>query len=399
MQISQDINKIHSAETEWLDSKKFNPFNSMKLLCHIDRWQLIKKNQIIPPPVLITIDPANICNLKCKWCNSQEVISKRSNFLTKIALQKILRLLVEWNLFSPKYPVKSICLAGGGEPLLNNNVGFFIEELIRNHLDVGIVTNGIFINKFIKSLSLCHWVSVSVDAGTSSTYAKLKQTEEKQFSLLMKNIRKLAFFSSEENSFLNSRGLSFGITYKFLLYKENIHEVARAASIAKEIGCRSIHIRPAGTPWKLNKNSKKIQFSKQDIDTFKEQMNIAMQLNDDNFTVYGVTHKFDNNFSSKNNFLNCYAVFMTAVFMPSHFGDSPDSFVVGLCCDRRGDHRLELCRNVSNIKEVFDIWGSEKHWAIHEKICIDTCPRCTYSPHNEIFEKVVCQENMSIDFI
>ena len=55
---------------EWTFQKRWNPFNSYKLLVHVDRWREIRRNRPVPPPVLITVDPTNVCNYNCTWCNA-----------------------------------------------------------------------------------------------------------------------------------------------------------------------------------------------------------------------------------------------------------------------------------------------------------------------------------------
>ncbi len=50
---------------EWLPRKRWNPFNSNKLLAHVYRWRLIRRGRPLPPPVLITVDPTNVCNFNC----------------------------------------------------------------------------------------------------------------------------------------------------------------------------------------------------------------------------------------------------------------------------------------------------------------------------------------------
>ncbi len=126
-----------------------------------------------------------------------------------------------------------------------------------------------------------------------------------------------------------------------------------------------------------------------------------MELDDGSFGVYGITHKFNNQFERANYFVRCHAVFMTAVIEPPADRDAPDdSFVVGLCCDRRGDPKLELVRNITDPDEIQKLWGSDKHWKIHDKIQADVeCPRCTYQPHNEIYEQVILCDSMTHKFI
>jgi len=86
---------------------------------------------------------------------------------------------------------------------------------------------------------------------------------------------------------------------------------------------------------------------------------------------------------------------MTAVFSPPKIAG--EDFSMELCCDRRGDQLL--LSPARNFKEVLSYWGSEEHVRLQKKININSCPRCTYRPHNLIFEQVILKNNMTMDFI
>jgi hypothetical protein len=89
---------------------------------------------------------------------------------------------------------------------------------------------------------------------------------------------------------------------------------------------------------------------------------------------------------------------MTAVFMPPTRPDG--GFNMGLCCDRRGDPAMLLLENCQDPKEIATAWGSKRHWEIANSIKpSEHCPRCTYAPHNEIYENVIEQDNMTHVFI
>jgi len=78
---------------------------------------------------------------------------------------------------------------------------------------------------------------------------------------------------------------------------------------------------------------------------------------------------------------------MTADFLPPT-NDGKEQFNLGLCCDRRGDRNLTL-ENLINFEQVEKFWGSEKHWGMFDQIIPIQCPRCTYQPHNIIYENVI----------
>jgi len=344
--------------SEW--SNIFNPFNSAKLFAHIDRWR--ERGY----PVTVTVDPSNKCNLKCSWCNSTSVTGS-GKMLGDEDFNDILYTLNRWG-------TRAVCIAGGGEPMLNKGVGDFIESLCSLDIQSGVVTNGTIFND---SLQHCSWVGASVDSASSETYKKIKGVD--LFDKTCDNISKL---SSIEDCNLSEQGRGRGVFLKYLLCPDNIHDVYDACVLAKTLGCRGIHIRPVGTPWD---STDKIEFTKSMIETFKVHVEHARALEDEEFSVYSVTHKFAENLQKNNDFKKCNAVYMNCVFSPEG---------VGLCCDRRGDSRLMLCDSFIDIP-----WGGSKHDEIFNAIDPIMCPRCTYAPHNRIYENAIEVDNMTIDFI
>ena len=397
--------RLKQAHKEWNPSKRWNPFNSYKLLAQVERWKKIKRGRPLPPPVLITIDPSNICNLNCLWCNAELVRREWKSSLSEKALFEIADFLPQWgeDTGCQEPGVQAICIAGGGEPLLNPATGNFIDRVVANDIEVGVVTNGTKIDEFVDSLSQAVWVGVSIDAATKETFNKLKglPPDSDLFDRVIENAAILVDYAKMHNNKLGWKHPAYGVSFKYLLYKGNISEVYEATKLAKQIGCKNIHFRPAGTTWDKLGTEREISFSRDDVSLFKQQIAEALELDDETFGVYGVTHKFNSQFASANYFCRCHSIFMTAVIEPPVGKDAPkDSFTIGLCCDRRGDPKLELARNIESTQEIQKLWGSKGHWDIHDRIIVQSeCPRCTYQPHNEIFEQVVLNDSMTYKFI
>ena len=393
-------------QSEWQPNKRWNPFNSYKLLSHVHRWRQIKRGKAIPPPVLITVDPTNACNFGCAWCNAAYVRTHRKGSLSGQALMQVADFLPRWGECNSvwKPGVEAICVAGGGEPLLNPATAPFIDQVIAKGIEVGVVTNGSLIYPVMDSLSHCTWVGVSVDSGSPETLNTLKmlKPELNTFDTIINNITTLVDYSRRHNHRLGAKHPAYGVSFKYLLYKQNIGEIYQAAQLAKRIGCKNIHFRPAGTTWdNMGNPTSAIQFTAEEIALFNEEMTKTLELDDETFNVYGITHKFNSQFDVANHFQKCYAAFMTAVIMPpAGKGAHKDSFTLGLCCDRRGDAKLELGSNLTDVNTINTLWGSEEHWKIHDKIKIrGECPRCTYQPHNEIYEQVILNDSMTYKFI
>jgi hypothetical protein len=329
----------------------------------------------------------------------------RLEHLTATALKGLAEFLPRWRLHAADaaFGVEAVCVAGGGEPLLNPATAEFIDALAAGGIHVGLVTNGTSILDNIDALSQCTWVGVSVDAATPATYRRLKgaSATENTFTKVVDNIALLSDYSRSRYSTLGLSHPAHGISFKYLLYDSgNIAEIYQAAKLAKEIGCKNIHFRPAGTSWDKLDTDQEIAFRQQDVELFQEQVARALELDDDTFGVYGITHKFDSQFHRANYFSKCHAVFMTAVIMPPRDAADPaDSLVVGLCCDRRGDPKLELAV-LEDPTKLPALWGSRKHWAVHDEVVVKRqCPRCTYQPHNEVFEQVILRDSMTHRFI
>jgi MoaA/NifB/PqqE/SkfB family radical SAM enzyme len=343
---------------EWSD--KYNPFNSLKALVHVNYWGSVVKGDI-KPPIFVSIDPCGVCNFKCPHCNAGQVLAGHSQMMSEDTAKKIVALLVQWK-------TKAVCIGGGGESLLNPNTYHLIDMLTEIGVSIGVVTNGSTIHN-LNSLKKCTWVGVSVDAASALVYSKMKGVSEIFFQKVLKNMRELSLSVKE-------------LSFKFLLHPNNCHEVYEATKLAKDIGCSFIHIRPGADPW-FDMGNKNFDFTCDSVKKVREDIQKAREdFESKIFRVYGITHKFSPELNVRHNFSQCRAVFTTCVI------DATGA--VSLCCDRRGDPALNLC----SIEDAPAFWGGERHKEIAGQIVVDSCPRCTYSHVNEIFENVIINDKM-----
>lgn len=348
-----------------------NPFSGSKNLYHAQYWSSIERG-VIPPPVLVTIDPINICNLKCQWCNGKEVMNSRGTKLDSTAILELPRMLSFWG-------VKAVCIAGGGEPLLHEMASELIHGLHECGVQVGVVTNGTRMHLHTAALGKCRWVGVSVDAGCAPTYERLKGANK--FKTVIDNI-----------STLRAACPDLEITYKYLITPDNIRDIQKAAQVAKSIGCNFFHARPVGLTWSdIQSGIKSTSFSLEDVQLAEIRLETARACEDEQFKIIGSTEKFtDGTWERLFDFSTCHAVGMTCVIS----GDG----TCGLCCDRRGDKKTLLC-NWTDVNEICAAWGSDKHFEIMQSIDFNDCPRCTYAPHNRLYEEYVMRDDNCKYFI
>jgi len=369
---------------EWTD--KYNSFNSLKALVHCDYWRQIVTAGTIPPPVFISVDPFGGCNLHCSYCNAAEAIAvNKAQMLSLDQISSLVKLLTIWK-------TRAVCIAGGGEPLLNPHTPYLVRALQSAGIRAGLITNGVRLDRNPEAYLDCVWVGCSVDAGSPDTYAKLKGTLPDTYQLVLNNLQDLA-----ARTRLRSNPRSCEVTYKYLIHPENYFDIYNAVKNAKAVGCDTFHARPGGDPW-FALEGHEFAFTPTMVEEANRQLDEARkEFEDRSFKVFGVVHKFTDDWKIKHSFSRCHAASVNCHITPSGRID--------LCCDRRGDPSLSLC----TVEEELAIregrsqepigWGSERHHQLINAINIKECPRCTYSHVNEIFDHVLLKDSMLCDFI
>jgi len=345
---------------EWIDV--LNPFNSIKILIYRE-WLEGYAKEYYRPPVTVAIDTINNCNLKCIWCNAKNVIKKKISKMTIDEAVKIAKFIDKWG-------VLGTCIAGGGEPLMNKPAfNTLLLECHKRHISNSVITNGTLLDtESIKNIAeTCRWVGISVDAGSKETFKKLKGVD--MFEKVIENIIKM-------RNKIDKIGSKCEIGFKFVLHPENQHEIVSAIKWAKKSGAHDFHLRPAASRMKLN----------YDFNLIQEKFNLGYMYNDKDFRVYGITHKFDNEFKSTFDFEYCRACSIHPVFCADG--------TFQLCIDRRGEDNLTLCDWYPDPANILKYWNTDIHREILRNVNFDECPKCVFSGYNRIIEKVFIDDQM-----
>jgi len=359
-------------------STPFNPFNSMKYLLWREHLEAIVKNDFLVP-YMVDIDPSNICNYNCIFCNSNVFRKQSPTMIPPEHLLKIADFIKEWG-------VKSACVSGGGEPMTNPGFTHFLRRLHKNNIKIGVISNGSLMNEEQASaiVDTCSWCGFSIDAGTKETFSKVHNVKPEIFDQVIGNLKKLVKLKKERNS-------NIQITFKFLLHPLNANEIYTASINAKFIGCDVFHLRPVC--WDNlygQSHDKPISYSSV-IDTINKQIEQAQWLENDKFQFFGIRHKFGAKLERKVNFKKCLATPMMTTF-----GADGN---VHLCFDVRGKSEWILCKHYPDPHKILDVWNSKKHKKIIESIDPNNCPRCTFSVLQEIIEEVIIKDKMFKDFL
>ncbi|OOM71138.1 cyclic pyranopterin monophosphate synthase [Clostridium puniceum] len=319
--------------------------------------ELKKKSSIYH--LVIDLDPTTSCNLKCKHCISADLLNKKE--FSKSQLLNLANEFIEIG-------VKAVILTGGGEPLLNRNIPYFISTLKEANIKIGLVTNGILIPKYLDSLKLIDWIRISVDAGSESTFYKLKLVNK--FNDVIESIKLL------------NRDKKCTVGFSFLVINNedatNIKEIYDAAVIAKEIGCDYFELKN-----KFDMSHKNIMPPDKYMEILKDQLVKIRDLETHDYRIYAnynISNIVNDNGKIDKKCNKCYIANFRTVVTPS--GAYFCSYHRGNDIKKYGDI------NKNSFREC---WESREK----ENIYVDTNPnhdcrfQCARSSSNLEIEKII----------
>lgn len=332
--------------------KQNNSFKPYKCLLYKDNFDGIIEGKL-RPPIELSLDPINVCNFKCKWCNAGRSLSGK-----KIPTDKMLNLIkdiADWG-------VKAVCFAGGGEPSMHPDLAEVVDMCGKCGLESSIISNGYgwsdrLIDTMVRNM---RWIGISVDAANPETFKKAKGIDG--FNKVIENIKKTVKKRNDTKS-------KVGITFKFLIHPLNQYEIYAACKIAKDTGSNSIHIRPTDF---LAYQDKEEEL---DVEKINEQVEKAKKdFADDTFEVIPSFANFRKDLKRKITFDKCLLSPLLGLCLPTGWW---------LCVDRRGHKGTWLC----DIDKIREFWGSKEHLEIIDKIYPPKdCGKCTMAKYYPYFD-------------
>lgn len=185
-------------------------------------------------PLKLTVDPTNVCQLRCPLCPTGLQVHDRDTGHAQ--LQMLASLLDEVGDY-----LFFIDFFNWGEPLLNPRIEEFIQLATSKRVVSTISTNlslpltDARIRRIIES-GLGEMI-VSLDGASSETYEVYRRRGK--FDLVCENMRR---FVEAKRGMGSTSPL---ITWQFLVFGYNEHEVEQARAMASEIGVDRIVVRQA----------------------------------------------------------------------------------------------------------------------------------------------------------
>lgn len=227
-------------------------FNELKLLKYEgDRIKCVE-NGIVIPPFEILIHPTAKCNLKCSWCIGQNITEDKNEPINNVLTADDNLMNLAHSIISYKkeveidnqkkiFGVERVSFSGiTGDPMMaQRQLIPVLDELHSNNIQTGMFTNGLLINKNnIDTISKMDYILISVDAGNSDTYNKMKNNGKSSnyFEQLMKNIERL-------NDYKIANDRSIEVNVGFVLNQYNYTELYSLAENLKSIGVSNLRIK------------------------------------------------------------------------------------------------------------------------------------------------------------
>jgi molybdenum cofactor biosynthesis enzyme MoaA len=363
-----------------------NSFSALKgLTYHTQYKQIIDwmdgKTDYLPPPLECNLDPFAECQLDCVMCNVQRYIKNHREEvgkMRKLPIDYCFRLVM----FLKKWGVHALCVSGGGEPTLHDGLAQILHIANDIELETSLVTNMCDIKRDVMTELLnSRWVAMSVDSCDRELYKQIKGRD--RFFDVISNIQILANLKCNTHSKLD-------IAFKMLVLEGNYTRIFETCELAKELGCNTFHVRPADMERSDIKGHKKQVI---DIDVVADQFNKCHEIEDENFAVYTITHKFDANFHNIQRFKRCLS---TPLLIPIL---TDGNFYA--CVDVKMNKKFLIGSASPNPESILDVWGSEKHREFIKSIvpCNDCVNwRCTFQKYHEYCEKVVLEDRLYRNF-
>jgi len=216
----------------------------------IRRW---RDDPFSVPPIYLEISPAGACNHRCVFC-APEMLGYKTRFLDPDIWAERLSEMKELRESDPDgLSVKSMQYAGEGEPTLHKH---FERMLILTHgagIDVGILSNGTGLSERRLPEILPYvngYLQLSINAGARESYAKIHQTESRDWDLVWRNLANAVKFKKINGGMNGDIGVNLTVLTKWVITEDgnlippNWPEVEALVARAKDTGLDYVSIKP-----------------------------------------------------------------------------------------------------------------------------------------------------------
>lgn len=204
-----------------------NPHVVNRMLNNVE--ELLGCDRLLSYPLQVSIWMANMCNAECVFCGYRHKEGVPLRYLTPYHFERM-----TWI----KYITTLVLFSGSSDSLLNPHFAE-IFRLMRErypHVYTHLQTNGIRLKDEICDVMIGHPgnLYVSIHAATAETWGKTFQVPPGRYPFILSQIKKITAFKKERGTEYPKLILGFVIT------DLNVHEIARFAELAVELGANKV---------------------------------------------------------------------------------------------------------------------------------------------------------------
>lgn len=213
-----------------IDSHKlmYHPERVAQFLAAGDDWDKIRELF----PIYVELSPVGACNHRCVFCAYDYIGYQPVLMDADLLCQRLEEM--------GRLGVKSVHLAGEGEPLLHKQIARIVKTAKAAGIDVGITTNGTVLNgAFVEeALDAVEWIKFSINAGSARVYDQIHRGKPGDFDKVLRHVRQAVVFR-------HRHGLRTTLGAQSLLLPENAHEMIELARLCRdELGLDYLVIKP-----------------------------------------------------------------------------------------------------------------------------------------------------------
>ena len=312
--------------------------NALKIVSSFILSAMTKKTIVWGSPLIVNIEPTNICNLRCPLCVTGSMNMERPyGRMDFVTFKKMLDQVADKIIY--------VTLYHQGEPYLNKDFNRFVSYAKEKGVYVTTSTNAHFFDEKLARevvLSGLDSMIVSLDGVTQETYGHYRRGGNVE--TVLDGIRNLV----RAKKMLKSR--TPYVFIQFLVMKQNEHEIPAVKKLAKEIGADRLLIKTT------------------QVMTLQEAKEWLPQ--NDKYRRYDLSEK---DFVVKRGKGACPRPWLTTLV-------DWDGQVVPCCFDKNGDHATGDLREEANFEAIWKSgeYTDFRHRLLNDRKSIDICANCNY---------------------
>jgi len=188
-------------------------------------WKFFKKGFVGSTPLILMVEPTDVCNFKCPLCDKGSGrLNRDSGYLKPAYFVKILD--------SAGSGLKMLYLWNQGEPFLNKELPAMIAAAKIRHIFCIVSTNGSLLERDAEAIAACGLdeLIVSLDGADAETFNLYRRGGD--FGKIVAGTKKLVQVRGKK-----SRPL---ISLQFLLLKHNYRQIEQFRRLQSETGADRI---------------------------------------------------------------------------------------------------------------------------------------------------------------